>query len=133
MTAKRLLCAGGLCLLLSGMRDPFQPPRDTCLTGQLANWRFHGVVAGEQSIGILRDDSGRWRRVVEGETLPTGWRVIAVNEHGIRITLGERCTPAEWRWKREGDQDEKMDSQRRVLQFADRLRTDTNPGDADGG
>ncbi|MEO3740398.1 HofP DNA utilization family protein [Kosakonia oryzendophytica] len=133
MTAKRLLCAGGLCLLLSGMRDPFQPPRDTCLAGQLASWRVHGVVAGEESIGILRDDGGRWRRVVEGDRLPTGWRVIAVDEHGIRIALGEHCVPAEWRWKREGDQDEKMDSQRRVLQFADRLRTNTESGDADGG
>ncbi|AUP76222.1 hypothetical protein CWS02_02200 [Enterobacter sp. EA-1] len=75
MTAKRLLCAGGLCLLLSGMRDPFQPPRDTCLTGQLASWRFHGVVAGSKASAFYAMTAGdgagssRERRCQQGGAL----------------------------------------------------------------
>jgi hypothetical protein len=35
-------------LLLTGMRDPFRPPDDPCAIGELAQWRYRGMVAGQQ-------------------------------------------------------------------------------------
>ncbi|WP_039057714.1 HofP DNA utilization family protein [Enterobacter sp. Bisph1] len=110
MRTKRLLLAGLLCLLLSGMRDPFQPPLDTCRLSQLSHWQFHGAVIGEHTIGFLRDDAGRWYRVAPGETLTSGWRVIAINQNELVIEIGKECTPAQWRWQRQGTQNAKMDS-----------------------
>ena len=39
-------------LLLTGMRDPFRPPDDPCAIGELAQWRFRGLVGGQETIGI---------------------------------------------------------------------------------
>lgn len=115
MRTRRLLLAALLSLLLCGMRDPFQPPPDTCQIAQLGNWHFHGAVAGEQPIGIVRDGTGRWYRLIAGETLPTGWRVIAIYHDEMLIEIGKECTPAQWRWQREGTQHAKMDSERDAL------------------
>ncbi|WP_342323264.1 HofP DNA utilization family protein [Kosakonia sp. BYX6] len=115
MTAKRLLFAGGLCLLLCGMRDPFQPLPDVCQIAQLNAWQFHGVVQGGQKIGIVSDAAGRWHRVVAGETLPSGWRIISVNPQEIDVATGKECAPSTWRWKRKGTQHAKMDSEHRAL------------------
>ena len=41
-------------LLLTGMRDPFRPPGDPCAIGELAQWRFRGLVGGQETIGIYR-------------------------------------------------------------------------------
>lgn len=41
-------------LLLTGMRDPFRPPDDPCAIGELAQWRFRGMVEGQETIGIYR-------------------------------------------------------------------------------
>ena len=115
MRIKRLLLAGLLCLLLSGMRDPFQPPRDICQTALLSQWHFHGAITGEREMGFLRDNAGRWYRLTAGETLPTGWRVITVDQHELVVEIGEECTPAQWRWQREGTHYAKMDSGRDAL------------------
>lgn len=115
MRISRLLLAALLSLFLCGMRDPFQPPQDICRTAQLSNWHFHGAVAGDQPIGIVRDATGRWYRLIVGETLPTGWRVVAIQQDEMLIEIGEECTPAQWRWQREGTQHAKMDSERDAL------------------
>lgn len=115
MRISRLLLAALLSLFLCGMRDPFQPPQDICRTAQLSNWHFHGAVAGDQPIGIVRDTTGRWYRFIVGETLPTGWRVVAIQKDEMLIEIGEECTPAQWRWQREGTQHAKMDSERDAL------------------
>ncbi len=112
MRTKRVLLAGLLCLLLSGMRDPFQPPLDSCQISQLSHWQFHGAVSGDTTIGFLRNNDGRWHRVAVGETLASGWRVIAIDQNELVIEIGEECTPAQWRWQREGTQYAKMDSER---------------------
>lgn len=31
---------------LTGMRDPFRPPDDPCAIGELAQWRYRGMVGG---------------------------------------------------------------------------------------
>ncbi|XTZ38734.1 HofP DNA utilization family protein [Salmonella enterica] len=115
MLAKRLVLAGSVCLLLTGMRDPFQPPADTCQISQLVDWHFRGVVVSEHTIGLLHHAGGHWLRVTAGESLPTGWRVLSVSEHEMEIATGEGCTPSRWRWKREGTQNAKMDIELRSL------------------
>ena len=115
MVAKRIFIAAGICLLLSGMRDPFQPLPDTCQISQLKKWRFHGMVQGGNSMGIISDADGRWYRVVTGETLPTGWKVISISQSEIDVATGKECAPSTWRWKRKGTQDAKKDSERHAL------------------
>lgn len=94
-----LLCS---LLMLTGMRDPFHPPEDRCAAGQLAQWRYLGVVSSLNSIGILQDGQKRWHRVRTDDRLPVGWRVIAINEKELVIALGEACEPKQWQWQREG-------------------------------
>ncbi|MGY5955079.1 HofP DNA utilization family protein [Kosakonia sp. BK9b] len=115
MRVKRLLWASSFCLLLTGMRDPFQPPPDTCQIAELSRWHFHGMVESAQRVGILRDTAGGWHRVVIGETLPVGWRIIAIDQHEMQIATGEGCHPPQWRWKREGTQNVEKDTTPRVL------------------
>ncbi|HDR2755730.1 MULTISPECIES: HofP DNA utilization family protein [Enterobacter] len=94
-----LLCS---LLLLTGMRDPFHPPEDRCAVGQLALWRYQGIVSGISSIGILQDGQKRWHRVREDDRLSVGWRVIAMDEKELVIALGDACEPKQWQWQREG-------------------------------
>ena len=131
MIAKRVLSACGACLLLSGMRDPFQPPPDTCQLAQLRHWQFRGMVQGELTVGIVRDADGRWYRVASGETLPAGWRVISVTADELQVDTGKDCIPAQWRWIREGTLNEKMDSGRHALRAALHLRSDNATGHPD--
>lgn len=88
--------------LLLGMRDPFQPPPSNCPNGKTGEWRYSGVVSGKRPLGIVRDANGRWLRVRDGETLPTGWRVLAFNEKELVIDTLAACEPQHWRWPREG-------------------------------
>lgn len=123
MGIKRVIFACGLCLFLSGMRDPFQPP-DTCQLAQLNQWQFRGIIQSGQAVGLLHDADGRWHRVAAGDRLPTGWRVVSVTLDELQISTGNDCIPAQWRWKREGTQYEKMDSEPRALRPVLHQRSD---------
>ncbi|MGP3590523.1 HofP DNA utilization family protein [Vagococcus sp. WN89Y] len=107
---KRLLLAATLCLLLSGMRNPFQPAAQPCQGMLPERWQYHGAVTGGQALGFLRDAEGRWHRVTAGRQLNNGWQVEAMTMHEMVLTRGEECLPAQWRLKREGTRNEKMDS-----------------------
>lgn len=89
-------------LFLTGMRDPFQPPEDLCAAGQLAQWRYHGMVKGNTGTGILQDGKKRWHRVSVDERVAVGWRVTAMDEHELTVDVGEKCEPKQWTWQREG-------------------------------
>lgn len=111
MTAKRMLAACLLVMMLTGMRDPFEPPADRCMVSQLSLWRYQGMVTmADAATGIVRDPAGKWRRVRVGETLPGGWRVVDFDKEEMRIATGKGCEPERWRWKREGSQHEKNSS-----------------------
>lgn len=42
MMTKRWLFACFSVLLLTGMRNPFQPPEDLCRMAELSAWRYQG-------------------------------------------------------------------------------------------
>jgi len=107
--------------LLLGMRDPFQPLPDRCQTAALAQWRYQGfITVNGQRRGVLRNPEGRWHRVVAGESLPTGWRVVSVTAQTLQVATAAGCEPALWQWQRQGAKDEKVDSgSRTVSQRAD--------------
>ena len=97
----------GWCLLLfplpllAAERDPFQPPVDSCRTAQLNQWRYGGAIGDPRElIGILQDSAGKWRRVRDAETLPTGWRVTLLTSEKMAISTGAGCEPAQWVWLR---------------------------------
>lgn len=96
----------GWCLLLfplpllAAERDPFQPPVDSCRTAQLNQWRYGGAIGDPRElIGILQDSAGKWRRVRDAETLPTGWRVTLLTSEkwlyqpapGVNPRSGSGC------------------------------------------
>ena len=89
-------------LFLTGMRDPFQPPEDSCAVGQLARWRYQGMVSGSMETGILRDGQQRWHRVKRDERLPPGWRVSKMDQQQLTVDVGDLCEPTQWTWQREG-------------------------------
>ncbi len=89
-------------LLLTGMRDPFRPPDDPCAIGELAQWRFRGMVEGQETIGILQDGQKRWYRLKMHERFPAGWRITAVNAAELAVDVGDTCDPGKWTWQREG-------------------------------
>ncbi|SCC61232.1 HofP DNA utilization family protein [Kosakonia oryziphila] len=124
MIVERVVFACALCLLLSGMRDPFLPPPDTCKIAQLDQWLFRGTIQGKHMVGILRDANKHWHRVAVGELLSTGWRVISITVDELQISTGKDCIPAQWRWKRDGTQNEKMDSGPYALRPASRQHSD---------
>jgi hypothetical protein len=41
-------------LLLTGMRDPFRPPDDPCAIGELAQWRYRGMVEDSRLSAFYR-------------------------------------------------------------------------------
>ncbi|WP_288888211.1 HofP DNA utilization family protein [uncultured Citrobacter sp.] len=111
MTNRRWLLAVISLLLLTGMRDPFRQPEDRCHSSTLAQWRYQGVVGkGERHIGLLRDSEHRWRRVELNTALDTGWTVIQLNEQTLTVQTGTECDPPQWRWQRQGDVDEALDT-----------------------
>ncbi|AFP71961.1 HofP DNA utilization family protein [Enterobacter kobei] len=89
-------------LLLTGMRDPFRPPDDPCATGELAQWHYRGMVAGQQRLAILQDGQQRWHRMKMRDRFPAGWQITAINETELAIAVGETCEPGQWTWQREG-------------------------------
>ncbi|WP_442779293.1 HofP DNA utilization family protein [Enterobacter cancerogenus] len=94
----RLMIVASL-VCLTGMRDPFQPPADTCLTGQLPQWRYQGKV---NDVGFMQDGQQRWHRVKQDQRLLTGWRVMAMDEQQLTVDVGETCDLRQWTWQREG-------------------------------
>ncbi len=88
-----------LCVLLTGMRDPFRPPLDVCRVAELAQWRYQGLVNG---IALLQDGKKGWHRVRADAPLPPGWRVAYVAESELVVDVGESCEPQQWTWIREG-------------------------------
>lgn len=104
-----LLC---FCLLtLTGMRDPFRPPEDRCRIAELSQWRYQGAVRkGERWTGILKDSQQKWRRVEEGQTLENGWTIVHLTAEALTLTTGKNCAPPQWRWLRQGADNEAMDS-----------------------
>jgi hypothetical protein len=97
-SARLLVCS---VLLLTGMRDPFRPPDDPCAIGELAQWRYRGMVR-TAAIGILQDGQKRWHRLKMHERFPAGWRITAINETELVIDVGDTCEPGQWTWQREG-------------------------------
>lgn len=105
MTADGRLALLILSLLpmLTGMRDPFRPPDDSCRFAELARWRYGGAVGqAEQPIGFMRDPGGRWHRVKADALLGEGRRVLTITADELEIALDARCEPARWRWLKEG-------------------------------
>lgn len=94
-----LVCSA---LLLTGMRDPFRPPDDPCAIGELAQWRYRGMVVGQQAIGILQDGQKHWYRLKTHERFPAGWTITAINETELVVDVGDTCEPGTWTWQREG-------------------------------
>ncbi|QLR45044.1 DUF2531 family protein [Enterobacter sp. RHBSTW-00994] len=126
-----ILCS---VVVLTGMRDPFHPPDDLCAAGQLAQWRYQGMVEGITTVGILQDGQKRWHRVRKDEHLPVGWRVISINEREMVVDVGVTCDPARWQWQREGTKtNENKDNA--LTDGAQRTNSNskTNAGHARGG
>jgi len=138
MPVKHIVAACMLLLpLLTGMRDPFQPVPDRCRFAEIALWRFQGMVdVCGQRVGIVRDPWGAWRRLREGDSLFGGWRIVLLNKEELTLENDAGCSPANWRWRREGTQDDKRNSGTLPLR-ADDLRErkgeDAPAGDAEGG
>ncbi|WP_297117089.1 HofP DNA utilization family protein [Enterobacter sp. ECC-175] len=126
----RLLLLSAL-FLLTGMRDPFRPPDDTCAVGQLAQWRYQGIVSG---LGIVQSGNKRWHRVKPGDRLPPGWRVISLDEKALVVEVGEGCDPKRWVWQREGiKKDEGKDSVRTDHTVQTAVGRDAKAGHPRGG
>lgn len=111
MTAKRWLLVGASLLILTGMRNPFQPPEDTCQIAMLSGWRYQGVVIqGERTIGLIQDSQHRWRRVEQHDVLNGSWTVSQITTQSLTIDTGNHCEPPRWQWQRQGEVNEAMDS-----------------------
>jgi len=111
MNNRRWLLAVLSLLMLTGMRDPFRQPEDSCHCAELTQWRYQGIVGkGGRSIGLLRDGERRWRRVELHDVLDTGWTVIRLDEQALTVNTGNGCDPQQWRWLRQGEVDEAMDT-----------------------
>ena len=96
--------------LLLGLRDPFQPPASRCPDAALRQWRYVGVVLGKVPVAIVRDETSRWLRLRQGDTLTQGGRVRALDEKELVIDMPGACEPPQWRWQRQGTkQDENRD------------------------
>lgn len=115
MTVKRRLLVGISLLILTGMRDPFQPPEDRCHITELSTWRYQGAVSrGGRLIGLVQDGEHTWRRIELYEVLKGGWTVSHISAQSITIEMGKDCEPSRWQWQRqgqgEGEGNESMDS-----------------------
>ncbi|WP_312952570.1 HofP DNA utilization family protein [Superficieibacter sp.] len=120
--------------LITGMRDPFQPPEDRCRKAQLTQWYYQGAIARwPRLIGLVRNPEGKWQRVETGSELPTGWRIVRIAPQSIEIETGPGCDPARWVWSREGKKDEKMDSHSVADRHPAGVGTKTKAGNAGGG
>ncbi|MCI0037221.1 HofP DNA utilization family protein [Salmonella enterica] len=125
-----LLC---FCLLmLTGMRDPFRPPEDRCRIAELSQWRYQGAVRkGERWTGILKDSQQKWRRVEEGQTLENAWTIVRLTAETLTLTTGKNCAPPQWRWLRQGADNEAMDSHN--TDSLDARRAGGKSGESDAG
>lgn len=99
-----LLCS---VVFITGMRDPFRLPDDSCSVRTLSQWRYQGLINNGKAVGIVKDELQHWHRVRQQETLGAGWQVLAVNEMEMVVGLGDECEPKEWRWQRQGTNNDK--------------------------
>ncbi|MDX6039566.1 HofP DNA utilization family protein [Scandinavium lactucae] len=110
MTDWRVPMALTLPLLL-GMRDPFLPPEDRCAVSQMMLWHYQGMVSlGEQRTGIVRDASGKWRRLIKGQRLDNGWVVSGIQPEQMDMAADADCETSQWRWLKEGTKDDAKDA-----------------------
>lgn len=134
MRAKRRVLLALALTLLTGMRDPFAPQPDPCHIAQLSLWRYQGfIVVNQRAKGIVVDAEGKWRRAGINAVFPTGWRVGEITQQEMQIFTAAGCEPQQWRWKREGNQHEAMDSGGARKQRAGRKSGSGEAGDAGGG
>lgn len=115
MAVKHGLLVGISLLMLTGMRDPFQPPEDRCHITELSTWRYHGMVSrGPRVIGLVQDGRHKWRRIELHEALNSGWTVSHISAQHVTIETGKDCEPSRWQWQRQGqgqgEGNESMDS-----------------------
>lgn len=115
MTAKRWLVAGISLWLLTGMRDPFEPPEDRCRVAELAQWRYQGMVG---QIGLIKDAQQKWRRVQQRDRLENVWTVSQLTPERLILALDDSCEPAQWQWMRQGEKNEVMGSNNRDVDNA---------------
>lgn len=96
--------------LLLGMRDPFLPAEDRCATAQMMLWHYRGVVSsGKQRIGMVRDASGKWRRLKSGQRLENGWVVSGIQPEQIDMAADADCETSQWHWPKEGTKHDAKD------------------------
>lgn len=98
-------------LLLTGIRDPFRPPDDPCATGELAQWHYRGMVAGQQRLAILQDGQQRWHRMKMHDRFPAGWQITAINETELVIAVGRHVNPGNGR----GNEKERIQMTLRIV------------------
>lgn len=111
MKGKRWLLVCSSLLILTGMRNPFQPPEDHCQLSELSTWRYQGaVIKGERTIGLVLDDKHKWRRVEQHDVLNSGWTVSQVTAQNMTIDTDKNCEPSRRQWQRQGEVNEAMDS-----------------------
>ena len=133
MTKRWLLICSSL-LMLTGMRDPFKPPEDRCRIAELPMWRYQGVVSqGERLTGILKDSQQKWRRVEQYQVLENGWTISRLTADSITLETGKGCEPSQWRWQRQGEVNEAMDSRSVDRRDARRTGGESAKRDAGGG
>ncbi|MEB2419204.1 HofP DNA utilization family protein [Citrobacter sp. R-1.5.2] len=134
MMTKRWLFACFSVLLLTGMRNPFQPPEDHCRMAELSAWRYQGaVIQGGRSIGFIRDGQHKWRRVEQRDVLNNIWRVSQVTAQSVTIDTGSDCEPSQWQWQRQGEANEAVDSHRADDRNTQRAGREGTKHDAGGG
>lgn len=111
MRGKRWLLVSVSMLILTGMRNPFQPAEDRCHIAELSAWRYQGAVSrGPRLIGLVQDDKHKWRRVELHETLNGGWMISQISAQSVTIETGKNCEPPRRQWQRQGEVNEAMDS-----------------------
>lgn len=111
MRGKRWLIACVSMLILTGMRNPFQPPEDRCHIAELSAWRYQGAVSrGPRLIGLVQDGKHKWRRVELHGTLNSGWTISQISVQSVTIETGKNCETPRWQWQRQGEVNEAMDS-----------------------
>ncbi|HAU6532738.1 DUF2531 family protein, partial [Salmonella enterica subsp. enterica serovar Anatum] len=89
------------------------------------------VRKGERWTGILKDSQQKWRRVEEGQTLENGWTIVRLTAEALTLTTGKNCAPPQWRWLRQGADNEAMDSHN--TDSLDARRAGGKSGESDAG
>uniref|UniRef100_UPI0020C408FB HofP DNA utilization family protein n=1 Tax=Salmonella enterica TaxID=28901 RepID=UPI0020C408FB len=56
----------------------------------------------------IKDSQQKWRRVEEGQTLEKGWTIVRLTAEALTLTTGKNSAPPQWRWLRQGADNEAM-------------------------